>query len=131
MSQVILGNQKLRFIKSMFYTVPRPTPIKLYSYMVDAEKFQIYSEDSIKLLELFENNSVSEDGKLYLYLQPGQLYIDDIEIQYIYTKDAMNYEFFTIYLFPVKQYFEHQMINFYRDNSGAYLRGTININNSD
>lgn len=82
MGIVISGNKNLKFIKSVYYQPPQKPlfPMRLYTTKVDDRNYIIYNEDTIRLLDYFEQNAVLDGYYHYLYLEPGQLYINDIEV---------------------------------------------------
>lgn len=128
MGIVISGNKNLKFIKSVYYQPPpKPLfPMRLYTTKVDDRNYTIYNEDTIRLLEHFEQNAVF-DGIWYhdLYLDLGQLYINDIEILQISACAYSNWwaDMFLEVLDALPGISDYA--HWYTVDDGQYKRGTI------
>lgn len=97
MGIVISGNKNLKFIKSVYYqpVVPPLFPIRLYTTKVNDSNYIIYNDDTVRLLDYFESNKFYDGTGVEDYytvnLEPGQLYINDVEILYISGVSYENY----------------------------------------
>lgn len=131
MSIVISGNKNLKFIKAVYYQPPQKPlfPMRLYTTKVDDRNYTIYNEDTIRLLDYFEQNAVFDGYNHDLYLEPGQLYINDIEILEISGRHDQFYwsEAFFEILMTLPGVSDNTMWYTEDDSPYQYKRGTIHF----